>query len=293
MLSKLIKHEWKATWKLPAVLCLFVVLMTVIGCISFYITGMEVIDTAQSSIVYTYSMIMMFIFNMLVLSTGSIVILIYFSYRFYKNLYTDEGYLMHALPVTPSQLFISKGLCASLWMLIISILSTLGVVTLILFLISSILTATGTGNISMLFDEIRKALPQIRVLFKQYAGCSLTTGVFLSLLLPVSGCLSGILLPYMCLSLGQLFKKHRVAAAVGFYFGFFFIIQLLTSLFSLPFTLKRIFNFTTYVNELDELVAPAFSTFPTYFISIIVSLALSITSFLVTRYIIGKKLNLE
>lgn len=293
MLSKLIKHEWKATWKLPSLLCLFLILMTVIGCISFYVTGINVTDSIQSNIVYSYTMVMLFLFNILVLSSASIIISIYFSYRFYKNLYTDEGYLMHTLPATPSQLIISKGFCAVLWTLIISILTFLGMIALILFLMSSILTATDTGNLGMLIDELNKVMPQISVLFKQYAGFSITSGMIFAFLLLLLGCFSGILLPYMCLSLGQLFKKHRVAAAVGFYFAAFFVIQLVTSLISLPFTLKRMFNFTSYVNELDELVAPVFTAFPTYVISIIVSLALSITSYLVTRYMIGKKLNLE
>lgn len=293
MLSKLIKHEWKATWKLPALLCLSILLLSVICCISFYVAGLTKVDTIQSGIVYTYTMAMLLIFYTLLLSAPSIVIILYFSYRFYKNLYTDEGYLMHTLPATPTQLIISKGICAAFWTISVTILTTLGVIALLFYLMSSILMANNVGSIRMLFNEIIHYMPQINELFKQYTGVSLITGFVTSLFLPILGSLSGILLPYMCLSLGQLFKKHRVAAAVGFYFACFFAIQLVSGLISLPFTLKQMFRLTSYANELEEFVAPLFSAIPTYIINYFLSLALSITSFLVTRYIMGKKLNLE
>lgn len=294
MLGKLIKHEWKATWKLPVLLCLFVILMTVIGCVSFYYIGIGDIESSKTMALYTYIMVLLFIFNIMILSVASIVILIYFSHRFYKNLFTDEGYLVHTLPVTPAQIIISKGVCATIWSIIVSFLTLIGMVALIFSLINSILSATDSGSMDMLFRELKNVLPEIRIIFKQYAGFSLFTGVLLFILLYILGSISGFLLPYMCLSLGQMCKKHRVAAAVGFYFASFFAIQLVTSLISMPFYIKQIFTISYNVNDdLDVIMGPAFSVFPTYIISIIVSIALSIICYCVTRYVIGKKLNLE
>ena len=61
------------------------------------------------------------------------VVSIYIAVRFYKNLYTDEGYLMHTLPVTPRQLLVSKLTVGSLWSFLVTILTLWAVFLIMIF----------------------------------------------------------------------------------------------------------------------------------------------------------------
>ena len=54
----------------------------------------------------------------IVISSIAIFTYIYSGYHFHKNVFTDQGYLTNTLPVTPSQLLLSKELAALLWLLI-------------------------------------------------------------------------------------------------------------------------------------------------------------------------------
>ena len=58
------------------------------------------------------------------------ILTIYFAIRFYKNLYTDEGYLMHTLPVKPWMLIVSKLTIGTIWFYLIDLL-LVGAITLI------------------------------------------------------------------------------------------------------------------------------------------------------------------
>ena len=60
--------------------------------------------------------------------------LIFLGIRFYRSMYTDEGYLSHTLPVTANQLFLSKVLVSGVWYLFITIGIGISVVALIVSL---------------------------------------------------------------------------------------------------------------------------------------------------------------
>ncbi len=105
----------------------------------------------------------------------------------------------------------------------------------------------------------------------------------------LAGCVWGMLLPYMCFTIGHLFKKHQVAASIGFYLLSFIIIQILTSIISFPTAMKT----AVYPEGITMLIAPLASAFRLYGIYLIISIIMSIISFLITKYIMGKKLNLN
>ena len=65
--------------------------------------------------------------------------LIFLGIRFYRSMYTDEGYLSHTLPVTANQLFLSKILVSGVWYLFISIGIGISVVALVVSLMTGLL----------------------------------------------------------------------------------------------------------------------------------------------------------
>ena len=103
MLTKLISHEWKDTFKVPVLLLTITVLLSAASLVYF-----SVADQATADIDLNVRNFVLYIAYILILSGLSMILTIYFAIRFYKNLYTDEGYLMHTLPVKPWMLIVSK-----------------------------------------------------------------------------------------------------------------------------------------------------------------------------------------
>ncbi len=291
MLGKLLRHEWKATWKLPFLLCLFILLSTAIGCLSFYIAGKNNNSLVSDSMLFIYTMVAVLILNMLVLFAGSISVMIYFPYRFYKSLFSDEGYLTNTLPVTADQLIFGKLICASFWMLIITLLSAGGSFILTFSLIKNAYLFTGSGDLATFREALNPFISEILSGFENFMGISIPGFLTLVIITIVLSCISCILIPYLCLALGQLFRKHRVACAVGFYFAIFFTVQIVTGLISMPIIMGNIFKQISSTKDPTGLMGSIY--LPSLIIAITLSVILSLVSFLVTRYILRKKLNLE
>ena len=100
MLGKLTKYEIKATARiflpLYAGLLLFALINKVFIEINLLQTKMAFLS-AISGMIYFFIIVATFIITLVVMIQ-----------RFYKNLLSDEGYLMFTIPVTPSKHIISK-----------------------------------------------------------------------------------------------------------------------------------------------------------------------------------------
>ena len=125
MLTKLISHEWKDTFKVPALLLTITVLLSAASLVYF-----SVADQASAGTDLNVRNFVLYIAYILILSGLSMILTIYFAIRFYKNLYTDEGYLMHTLPVKPWMLIVSKLTIGTIWFYLIDLL-LVGAITLI------------------------------------------------------------------------------------------------------------------------------------------------------------------
>ena len=117
MLTKLISHEWKDTFKVPVLLLTITVLLSAASLVYF-----SVADQATADIDLNVRNFVLYIAYILILSGLSMILTIYFAIRFYKNLYTDEGYLMHTLPVKPWMLIVSKLTIGTIWFYLIDLL---------------------------------------------------------------------------------------------------------------------------------------------------------------------------
>ena len=103
MLGKLLKHEWRAVWKVPVLLYGVLLLTGLIAGLTFSmpIWGSDWVGLPMSGVM----LILMFYFALIGVSVG---ITIYFAVRYYKSMFTDEGYLTHTLPVSARELLLNK-----------------------------------------------------------------------------------------------------------------------------------------------------------------------------------------
>ncbi|HOO28532.1 MAG TPA: hypothetical protein PLU43_08710, partial [Lachnospiraceae bacterium] len=126
MLGKLLKQEWKALTKVLLPANLLLIIITVIG----RLVVRPLTTDAESSFlqVLTVFMLTFYIILLIAVTCGAFI---YIVVRFYRTMYSDEGYLTHTLPLTVHQLIIGKGLAASGWLIITYCLAAVNVLFLI------------------------------------------------------------------------------------------------------------------------------------------------------------------
>lgn len=190
MLGKLIKYDLKSV---SGVLCLIhgALLILTLGVRMTLLPYMNDITDAESvlSILLTTVLIV-------ALVGASYATYIFICVRFYKNVYSDEGYLTNTLPVTSGQLLLSKTISGSIW-------TSINIVFVFLSLYLAFIqpvyqTLTDTERSLFVFTDSGFA-----ALF------------IFSMLLSV---VSEVVMLYFSIILGQFFKAHRILGAIASYF---------------------------------------------------------------------------
>lgn len=274
MLSKLIKHEWRNVSKMLIVINSFTVVMTIIGCISAYSPLWH--SNVENIWLLGISVFVVYYITIIVVSFSS---MIYLAVRFYKNMYTDEGYLMHTLPVTPRQLILSKGIVATVWSLITSALIVLSIMSL---------GACFVLNLSDEFSYVHTVFdlfPYLVEMLEEVFDMQFVSLVIWFIIYSILGTISGISMIYGAVSLGQLFTKHKVMGAFLSYFGIYMAIQTVTSVLMTPITTKIMLT--------GEPLSMSGFLNPILFASLILSVVIGIALYILTEYIMTKKLNLD
>lgn len=285
MLKKLFVHEWRSFWKVPAAMCLFALAYALIGALTFQ-TDLWTSDYRLVRLVLVFGSIGYFI----LLIAPAIILSIYTALRFYRNLFTDEGYLMHTLPVKKWELITAKGLVAVIWNVITTITTLLSVLLVILLISMSsryggVTWADITESFAQFFHE---AIPIVKEMFRMpvWMVALLFLGSF------IVGAFYNTLLLYASVSIGHLWKKHPMAGTVLSYIGFYLAISFLTSAFSinsLNLTMGNIFfasNYTAYASMGDYLLRVLGNGYLVSAIGILVFYA-------ITEWIMSHKLNLD
>ena len=277
MLSRLIHHEWKETWRIPVISFIVILFLTLVCFICF--RQME--PPADENSINAGAFVFMMLYC-LIISCISMVVTIYIAIRFYRNLYTDEGYLMHTLPVTPRQLILAKLLVAALWVFVLSMLALWAICCILLF-----------GLPAMALVDMPVVISSLMEYFPQIFGMGPVAFLLFYVVLSLVSAFSSVLIAYAAVSLGQLFTKHKVMASVLCYIGFTMLIQTISTLLMTP-SLTRLVLSQDMVNTASGI--PAY--FGAYMreillISMAGSAICAVISYILTEYIMRRQLNLD
>ena len=112
MTGRLIKYELRSSIKLMGVIWAALIVTSFLFSISINFMGNIMRSSSiASTLINLFQGItgMLYIAVFIATAAASVVIIIM---RFYKGLLSDEGYLMHTLPVKPWQLITAKGVSA-------------------------------------------------------------------------------------------------------------------------------------------------------------------------------------
>lgn len=231
MLKKLIKHEWKSVYKVGLIMLGATAFATLIG---FFATQSPLFRNADGLYGYAEEMMSIVgafsIFTYIMLLVGVVyAITIYIAVHFYRSMYTDEGYLLHTLPVTKHQILISKILVGSIWAFIIYIAMFASVI----IFIASMAESLSPGSIGEFMAELPEAFSDISrglALMDLDGRVALTHFLISGTASIVLGVPATLMILFGAISAGQLFSKHRVLGAILFYVGFSVVNSILHSI---------------------------------------------------------------
>ena len=293
MLGKLIKHEWKSTYKICGALLLFLVVMTGLATISFKtpMWGVLFAEKQKSGFVPTpldFAGLMSLLFYVLSMVGVIWAIIIYLGVHFYKTMYSEEGYLTHTLPVTSHQLLCSKILTAGIWYLIVLLVMILSIFCLAFALIGTAFHASTEGM--NLWKVLAEHWDEIAAEFHKNFRFSMMGNVAVYAAMLIFGSFTSVTSLFGAVTVGQLFGKHKVMMSIVSYFGISMITNVITSIVSMPVTIsstrKMFENPSSQVNL-------NLSGIPSSLISIAVSVVVAVILYFISNYIITKKLNLD
>ena len=274
MLTKLISHEWKDTFKVPALLLTITVLLSAASLVYF-----SVADQASAGTELNVRNFVLYIACILILSGLSMILIIYFAIRFYKNLYTDEGYLMHTLPVKPWMLIVSKLTIGTIWFYLIDLL---------LVGASTWITLIALPTMAYFSPE---DLLELRTMFQSYHTIFTVPSIlFLAIPVMIISSVFSLLTIYASISLGQLFSNHKVLASILCYLGLSTILSTAMMLLTAPTTTGVFILQSTAANPTADFAS---IYWPIMLICLFANLVLCVPAFWICSYVMKRCLNLE
>lgn len=228
MLGKLLKHEFRATRRSVGMVILGSLLASAVGfgllIICWHPSFLpalhgDAIETIRTILYIPLSIITFGVYALGFAST--IITTIFILMRYYKNFFTDEGYLTFTLPVTPHELLWAKLISGMAW-LALSAVATFASLASLCGAIYINGVASGGAEVASMFSEMFKSISEFFETFMQiYAGSPEAWFVILRSVLEVivTG-MAQLLIYYFAITLGcMISKKHKVWASVGMYFA--------------------------------------------------------------------------
>lgn len=277
MLGKLLKHEWKAVWKVPTLLIGIVMLAGLVAGLTFAmpIWNSDWVGLPMSGVM----LILTFFFG---LSGVNIGIIIYFGVRYYKSMFTDEGYLTHTLPVSARELLLNKVITMSAWNLI----TAAGVIVSLMIFGGVAVLALKPLDSEFSRDVIR-ALAELPGLFTDPSLSGFQTFCASLILMMFTSAFSGTMILIGAITLGQMVRKHRILGAIGAYFAINGVVQMVNTVVMMPL----MFNSMNNVWWKMDSPFPIFTAF--YTAMSLVFVAVSIGLYFLCEYLIKRQLELE
>ncbi len=268
MLSKLLKHEFRATGRI--MLPLYLVLFLSAGLFNLF---MHLANSYDLRALQIFRAVTAFLFGVTVVGAG-ILTLVLMVYRFYKNYMTDEGYLMFTLPVSTTQLIWSKLIVALVWT----------AATAAAILLSVVLATLGQDFWIDLLPSLRQMWSDLMTYVPAGHLAGYAAETVLTFLLSSLG---SYLMFYAAIALGHSFANHKILLSVVFYFVFSIGLQTVGSF-------AGIYGIVGMA-ENDFFASPAPFLFSHYLLggAAVASLVVAVIFYVVTSLTLKKRLNLQ
>ncbi len=298
MLGKLIRYEWKNTYKICGSLLLFLAIMTIVVGLSlqtpfwgglFTGNGRAVADSGGWGAATTMLRFLGMILYFLTLFGVSIGLFIYLGVRFYKTMYSDEGYLTHTLPVTSRQLLNSKLLVGSLWSLAVFVMIALSISGMVFAVASTVISTVRdypewNSIAPITYGEAFGAIWEV---IQEILGEAGVGEILLQLAMLLVSVVNGMMILFGSITLGQLSTKYRVMMSIVWYFVIQLSLTLVNNWILMPLLYSGMAAADWEYSGLISVLTPG------NLANLMAQLIVTIVLYFLSNYIITYKLNLE
>lgn len=269
MLGKLMKYEWKATWKLLLSANVLIIVMT--GLARFMVSLVDQAGRSDFRMVdfVAVMVLLTYVGSMFAVCVGTTIFLIH---RFYTSTYGDQGYLLHTLPVDTHHIIIAKVLVSAAWVII----------NMTFIYMSAIFLLATTS-------EIFRSMMEGMVDMIEYLGAEKISAftVIMTLIAFVFSVFAKVLKVGACISLGQLSPNHKLLFSFAWYVGAYVVEQLVQSIY---FLITICFQ--------EQIANSDYWSYDSYFdrqweTALLAGIISCVVYYLLTWYVMGRKLNLD
>lgn len=292
MLGKLLKHEFKAVNRLMIPLHLGLIVITIVG--RFYVQfvmNRAHVDYSNYTLRMWEGLMDVLLVSAYVIALIAIFIITWLYLdilRFRKNLFTDEGYLMHTLPASASEHIAAKLTVSTVWQIADGFLIGLSVFAMV-------------ANKGFL-QEFGIVWRDLWGSFSEIFGVPAVVGVPAFLLMGLVDVMAGTLIIYMCIAIGHSLNGHKILASIGIYLGYKMVSNFFISILSVltgfgsfgNYNMSTIFfGFSNYNSVSHYGMSEAGRFWLNVGFSTILSLVIGVAAFVLINHFMTKRLNLE
>lgn len=210
MFKKIIKHDFLPIFKIWWIIAASVLGASFVGAFALRVFA----ENVTKENFHFISVICMLVgtFSVIgVISSISVTSLLA-HYRFYKNFYTDEGYLTFTLPVSRKSLLFSKTLNTFIW-------ETAHIILLIICALIYFIIVPPTTETAIINPVVFKGIGTILSGIWSSVGAWLILYIFEFILVFICMSLLSIVLIELCITIGAVIaKKNKLLAAIGIYY---------------------------------------------------------------------------
>ncbi len=275
MLGKLIKYDLKYMNRYLIIIHGFLLLVS--AAMRLLLTDpLLSADTDWEDPKFILPLTLFIILYIMIIVAGSFATSIVVVVRFYKNLFSEQGYLTRTLPVTSGQHLLAKTISGSIWSMINVIVTML-----------SMLIVLGTPFIIENLKADSFSIREEFGLIGPYASISWKTIILFFIGMMLISSVSNIVTYYASVAFGQLIPNHRVLGAIAAYFVISTVISIL-SLIALA--LSGLLGAS--INPSADFVGIEY-LFSSLKMSVILALICGIILYMATYWIMKKKVNLD
>ncbi len=263
MFAKLLKYEWKATAKTLGIFSLAAVGVSVLAAVVLRLLVGSWKNSVTEETMFLLIPVLTMLMGFLILALVAYAVLVTFLLlrRFYKNKFTDEGYLTFTLPVSNHEIFLSSWLNMLIWSAISGAVVLLCVGIIVLF---------GTAEQGLVSSEFLEEVQQIPFgkIFAEEFGSGYMA---LALASQIVSFLAGPAILMSCITIGAVAaKKHKILMAAGIYYIYTMAMSMGRSVvegYSMIEALRSESNTAMYISVAGELVLTLAAAAVGYFLS--------------------------
>jgi len=283
MLKKLLKYEFKSVSRILIPLLAGTLFLALITSVLFTVNYRYLSNNSDSlpSSIFVTVMITLLVFCCIAIAASSLVVFFILMQRYYKSFFGDEGYLTFTLPAKISEHLWAKLITGFVW-------TVLSIITIFISIMLLLVFGTAeSGEIinTQILIELANAFKEMFV----YFGTTNTIFYIIEfVILAVVGLASQMLLYYLAITIGSIIaKKHKILASIGAYFGINTVTGIIGNIIIVLISLRSGELFFSGENVFNR------ATHSTMILLTLVYIAMGTAAFLISKYMLKNKLNLE